>query len=75
MGFPIAIGQFFAVAAMVMAKKLAVVTPFQFSSIIVGYLVSIFRYEEKVNIICLIGGAAIMLGVIFILRYKDESKF
>jgi drug/metabolite transporter (DMT)-like permease len=48
-------------------------TPFQFSTIIVGYLVSIFRYDEKVNFICALGTVAIVLGVIFIVRCKSPS--
>ena len=72
-GVPMALGQFFGISAFVMTKKLGMVTPFQFTNIILGYLVSILRYDESVNMICLIGGVAIVMGIIFIIRYKDED--
>ena len=68
------LGQYMGVSAFVMTKKLGMVTPFQFSNIILGYVVSIVRYGEDVNIICLIGGIAIILGVIFIVLLKDELQ-
>ena len=73
-GIPMVLGQFMGISAMIMTKKLGMVTPFQFTNIVLGYLVSIFRYNESVDIICLIGGMAIILGVVFIVRYKDDDK-
>ena len=73
-GIPMVLGQYMGISAFVMTKKLGMVTPFQFSNIILGYVVSIVRYGEDVNIICLIGGIAIILGVIFIVLLKDELQ-
>ena len=73
-GMPMALGQFIGVSAFIMSKNLGIVTPFQFSNIILGYLVSVLRYDEKINVVCLMGGIAITLGVIFILKYKSPPK-
>lgn len=44
-GLPMALGQFLGVSAFILTRKLGMITPFQFTSIILGYLVSIFRYD------------------------------
>ena len=40
-----------------------VTTMVGFVSVILGYLVKIFRYKEEVNFFCLSGSILIMLGV------------
>ena len=71
-GIPVSFGQLLGVSAFLMTKKLGMITPFQFSNIVLGYLISIFRYDEDINVICLAGGIMIILGVIFIIRFKDQ---
>lgn len=71
-GIPVSFGQLLGISAFLMTKKLGMITPFQFSNIVLGYLISIFRYDEDINVICLVGGIMIILGVIFIIRFKDQ---
>jgi drug/metabolite transporter (DMT)-like permease len=59
--------------ALLMTKKYGVVTPFMFTNIVVGYLLSVFRYGEQVNPICLAGALGIVMGVVCIVRYKDQG--
>ena len=73
-GIPMVLGQYMEVSAFLMTKKLRMVTLFQFSNIILGYVVSIVRYGEDVNILCLIGGVAIFLGVVFNIKLDDEPQ-
>ena len=47
-------------------------TPFIFSSIIVGYVVSIVRYGEEINEVCLVGVVTIVVGIIFIVRTRKR---
>jgi drug/metabolite transporter (DMT)-like permease len=72
-GLPMTLGQLAAMSSLLITHNYGMLTPFQFSTIIVGYLVSIFRYDEKVNFICALGTVAIVLGVIFIVRCKSPS--
>ena len=73
-GLPLTIGQLMIISSLTITKNYGMLTPFMFTNIIVGYLVSIFRYEEKVNGICLFGAVAIVIGVVFIVRNKDKAQ-
>ena len=57
--------------AVTLSHRYGLVAPFQFAAIIVGYLISVLRYGEPLNIICVTGTIAIVVGVIFVLKYKD----
>jgi len=48
------------------------VTPFMFAGIPFGYLLSVIRYNEEVNSICLFGSVAIVVGIVAIIRAKSE---
>jgi len=72
MGTPITLGLLAFAAALLMSSNYALLTPFMFTSIIFGYVVSIVRYNEEVNFICLLGAIAIVLGIIFIVRNKSK---
>ena len=72
-GLPLGVGQLIFISALLMTKKYGVVTPFQFTNIVVGYLLSIFRYGEPVNPLCLVGAVAIVLGVVCIVRSKEAK--
>ncbi len=71
-GIPLAIGMLGYNGALTVTNRYTIVTPFQFTAILVGYLVSIVRYDESVNIYCVLGAIAIALGVIFILLNHPE---
>ena len=59
--------------AFLVTRHYTVVAPFHFTAIIVGYLVSIFRYGEEVNVFCVVGALAIVVGVICILLNKVSN--
>ena len=44
-GLPTSLGAICHITALTITKNYAIVTPFMFSGIVVGYLVSIFRYD------------------------------
>ena len=62
-GLPLAIGQTFFSEALMLTSNHGVTTMVGFVSVILGYLVKIFRYKEEVNFFCLSGSILIMLGV------------
>jgi uncharacterized membrane protein len=72
-GLPTSLGAICHITALTITKNYAVVTPFMFSGIVLGYLVSILRYNEKINFICLLGSLGIVIGIITILRNKEGS--
>ena len=72
-GIPMTLGQMFYILALTLTPNYGMLTPFMFTSIIFGYLMSIFRYGESVNVICLIGAVAIAFGIVFIVRCKDKK--
>ena len=67
---PLSLGQLAVNQALLMTKNYGLVTPFMFSSIIAGYIISIVRYGEEANIICLAGNVGIIVGVTLLLRSK-----
>ena len=71
-GVPMTISQLIVIESMLLTKKYGVLTPFQFTSIIVAYGISVVRYDESVNLICLGGAAAIVIGVVFNAKEKDK---
>ena len=73
MGIPITMGLSAYVLALLLTKNYGTLTPFMFTSIIFGYLVSIFRYGEDVNVICLIGAVAIVVGIVFNVKNKEKT--
>ena len=73
MGIPITVGLLLFTYALFLTKNYGRLTPFMFFSIIFSYLVSILRYGENVNVICLIGAVAIVVGVVLLVRSKDQE--
>jgi drug/metabolite transporter (DMT)-like permease len=71
-GLPMCIGQLCFVGSLFLTHNYGMLTPFMFTSIIWGYLVSIFRYGEAVNLVCLTGSIAIVVGIVSIVRCKDR---
>ena len=71
-GLPVTFGGLFMIKALLTTNNYGVLTPFMFCSILVGYMISVVRYDEKINIICLVGAIAIMTGIVFVARCKEE---
>ena len=69
---PISLGGLAINQALLMTSNYGLVTPFMFSSIISGYLVSVIRYGEEMNMVSLFGTISIVLGVTFMMRSKHE---
>ena len=72
-GIPLTMGQLMFVGALLICHDYGMLTPFMFTSIIFGYLMSVIRYGQSVNVICLLGSVAIVFGIIFIVRCKDKK--
>jgi hypothetical protein len=60
-------------ASLTLTKHYGMVAPFQFASIIVGYFLSIFRYGEAINLVCVLGTMLICFGVVFMLRERERE--
>lgn len=73
-GVPMAVGQLCYIGALMMTKNMGLITTLSFSSIILGNLISILRYDEKVNFIGTLGSVCIIVGIVFIIRLKDTSS-
>ena len=71
-GLPVTLGGLFMIKALLITKNYGVLTPFMFCSILVGYIISVVRYDEDINIICLVGAIAIMTGIIFVARCEED---
>lgn len=71
-GLPLTFGMLGFNGAVTLSHRYGLVAPFQFAAIIVGYFVSVVRYGEPVNLFCVTGTIAIVVGVIYLLKYKDE---
>lgn len=62
-GLVITIAQITFIGATTMTKNTGVLTMFMFVGVIVGYLVSVFKYNEAINPICTAGAALIIFGL------------
>ena len=71
-GFPVIIGQFCFIAALLLSKNVGIVTMIMFSGVVWAYLVSIFRYDESQNVICSAGVLLVVWGVWKTLFSKSE---
>jgi drug/metabolite transporter (DMT)-like permease len=71
-GLPLTLGQLCYIASLLICHDYGMLTPFMFTSIIWGYVVSVFRYGETINVVCLFGAVAIVVGIVFIVRCKDR---
>jgi hypothetical protein len=60
---PVMIGQMFFIAALTMSKNLGILTMITFMTVVVAYLLSIFRYHETQNTICTVGVLLVVLGL------------
>lgn len=67
-GIPMTIGQLSYIGALILTKNMGVITTLSFTSIIMGFLISVFRYGEQVNIVSTVGTIAIVIGITFIVK-------
>ena len=73
MGIPITLGLLAFTYALLLTKNYGRLTPFMFTSILFSYMVSVLRYGEGINVICLMGAAAIVVGIVCLVRSKGEQ--
>lgn len=62
-GIPIVLAQWFFIASLTMTKNTGVLTMLGFTSILIGYIVSIFRYGEQPNFVSLLGVILLIIGM------------
>lgn len=62
-GLPIAVSALFFLMALKINHNSGMTTMFIFSSVVVGYLLSIFRYHENINVLCVIGSLLIVISL------------
>jgi hypothetical protein len=70
-GTVIAFGQVLYIVALSIAVNTGLVTLMSFNAVIISYLVSVFRYGEAINYVCLVGGALIIYGVVTVVFNKE----
>ena len=73
MGVPVTLGLLGFAAALLMSTSYGTLTPFMFTAILFSYLVSVLRYGEHINLIGVAGAAAIVVGIVLIVRNKDPD--
>ena len=74
-GFFMAISQIIFIGAITITRNTGVLTMFMFVSVIVGYLISVLRYNEEINPICTIGSILIIIGLSkIVLKEKTPVK-
>ena len=73
-GLPLALGQLSYIGGLLITKNLGVVTTFQFTSILMGLIVSSLRYGEPINLVSFAGSVAIVIGIVQIVRLKEKPK-
>lgn len=70
-GVPMAVGNILYIYALTINKNTGLVTICISSAVVVGYIISIFRYNETVNFVCLFGSICIVLGLFIALTAKS----
>lgn len=63
-GIPMAMGQFLFIGAFTITDKHGKVSVMAFALVIMSYLISIFRYHEKLNPVAAVGTVLALFGVI-----------
>ena len=70
-GLPMAVGNIMYIEALQIIPNPGLATLFLCSSVVVGYMVSILKYNEEINSICLIGSLFIISGLVCALMGKE----
>lgn len=63
LGLITAFGQIFFMSALLLTKKLGQVSIIGFVSVIFSYFLSVFRYNEPINFLCVFGSLAALFGI------------
>ncbi len=65
-GIPLAMSFIFYNSGLRVAKKTGVASMMDFSVVIIGYVVSIFKYNETVNLLGVVGSLCIFVGLLLV---------
>ena len=68
-----AIANIMYIYALMINKNTGLVTICISSAVVVGYVISVFRYNEAINFICLTGSILIVVGLIVALSAKKSN--
>lgn len=69
-----AMGNIMYIYALMINKNTGLVTICISSAVVVGYVISVFRYNEAINLICLAGSILIVVGLIVALTAKKVNE-
>lgn len=69
-GIPMTVGQFLFIGALSITEKHGKVSIMMFAQVIMGYILSIFRYKESVNLVAVLGTLLACFGVLKCLMNK-----
>jgi drug/metabolite transporter (DMT)-like permease len=64
-GIVIAFGQTFFMLALLVSKKSGPVCMIGFTSVIFSYFLSVFRYNEPLNLLCIAGSLIALIGIYY----------
>jgi uncharacterized membrane protein len=73
-GIPLVLGQLFSVAALALNKKTGQIVILSGIPVLIGYLLSYFRYQETIESLELIGSIMITIGLIGVIKCADEAN-
>ncbi len=68
------IGQLSYIGALILTKNMGMITTLSFTSIVMGFIISIVRYGERVNYVSAFGCMAIVIGITFLVRERDRNN-
>ena len=72
-GAPMAVGNILYIHVLTINKNTGLATICISSAVVVGYLISVLRYNESINFICLTGSICIIGGLIIALTAKRSK--
>ncbi len=73
-GIPMAIGNILFIHGIKISTNTGLTTICISSAVVVGYLISVLRYNESINYICLMGSLCIVAGLIVALTAKTANS-
>jgi hypothetical protein len=62
-GIPMALGNLIYIYVITKTKNIGIATLCISGSVFIAYFVSVFRYNEKINLICFFGSISIIIGL------------
>ncbi len=73
-GAPMAVSNIMYIYALMINKNTGLVTICISSAVVVGYVISVFRYNEAINFICFTGSVLIVVGLVVALTAKKINE-